>query len=88
MEMPWKKKPVSNVNLEPVAPKLRTVSELVTSFTTQFKEVADRNAKVVETQEAIIKAATDKKNVAATEKQDAENFIANFEAMRKPPVVK
>lgn len=82
--LPWKK---STVEFAPVK-TVRTVSELVTSFTSQFKEVADANAKIVETQEAVIKAAQEKKLIAESEKVGAENFIANFQAMSSTPHVK
>jgi hypothetical protein len=84
LNLPWKK---SAPEL-PVVRNVRTVSELVTSFTSQFKEVADANAKIVTTQEAVIKAAQEKKLFAESEKAGAENFIANFQAMRSAPPVK
>lgn len=83
MNTPWNKKPNA-----PVVHLPRSVSELVASFTSQFKEVANMNAKIVEKQDEIIKVATDKRTIAETERCDAENFIANFEAMRKAPLVK
>jgi hypothetical protein len=82
--LPWSKKE----EILPPVKNVRTVSELVTSFTSQFKEVADANAKIVATQEAAIKAAQEKKLFAESEKMGAENFIANFKAMSSTPPVK
>ena len=64
MTLPWKKTEIAL----PATRNVRTVSELVNSFTRQFKEVADAHIAGIAKQEAIIEAAQTAKTFAEAEK--------------------
>lgn len=64
-------------------PAVKTVEELIGSFTKEFQKVADYQDKIVLKETQIIKDAERRKELAELEQKAANKFITNFVALSK-----
>jgi hypothetical protein len=69
----------------PSKPKLKTMDELVTSFTSEAQTIADAQADIVRQKEEEIRKATEKRDAASKEQRKANVFIKNFTALADDP---
>ena len=69
----------------PTKPALKTMDQLVTSFTSEAQTIADAQAGIEAKEEEAIRKATEKRDAARTEKRKADNFIKNFAALADEP---